>query len=364
LPGVALGSALLLPLLFFPARPQEAQARPAPPSLALFQHVSWPSANPVWKFYWVPPTASSGMTNGRSGLEIRQVYYKGKEVFYQAHVPVLNVLYDQSCLAQSYRDWENQLARFNADNVIFNGTDVKDGKCGYAEPKNPVKTALDHPGLSYGQETQQCNFLGVAVEKRPDRLVMTTQMQAGWYRYIQVWSFLLNGTIQARYGFSYTQHQCTTYKHHHHAYWRFDFDIDGAGGDAVDVYDSAKKSWQQIKTETSRKRTAANAPKWRVRDKKTGRGYEVRPGANDGIATSFGVSDVWVLRYKGDETNDGGAFGGGGPSHDQIHINKFLTNENLDGQDIVMWYRAGITHGPGAHNMLAGPDLVPFGAGW
>ena len=57
-------------------------------------HISWPTKNPVWSFYWVAPADSTSPHGDGSGLELRHVFYKGKRVFWQAHVPVVNVLYD------------------------------------------------------------------------------------------------------------------------------------------------------------------------------------------------------------------------------------------------------------------------------
>jgi hypothetical protein len=58
----------------------------------------------VWKFLVVRPAASSG-TNG-SGIELRYLDYRGKRVFYRAHVPILNVKYDGDACGP-YRDWQN-----------------------------------------------------------------------------------------------------------------------------------------------------------------------------------------------------------------------------------------------------------------
>src|SRR5260370_14232572 len=135
-------AAIGLGLLIAPAPLPEAQAGGGA-SLASYQTVQWPATNPVWKFTWIPPTASSGMENGRSGIELRNVYYKGHEVLYQAHVPVLNVLYEKTCLAPSYRDWQNQLAPFQANNVKVNGNGIKDGIDANAEPTAPAKTTSD-----------------------------------------------------------------------------------------------------------------------------------------------------------------------------------------------------------------------------
>ncbi len=134
----------------------------------------------------------------------------------------------------------------------------------------------------------------------------------------------------------------------------------------IEEFNPATKTWQILKTETSHKRDAKHQRKWRVRDKKTNRGYEVVPGAMDEVADAFGVADVWALRYHYNETNDGGSYGkgGGGPANDQIHISKFLNNENIDGQDVVLWYRAGARHGGTIHQAMVGPTLRPFGPGW
>ena len=239
--GLALlGGPLTLALAFAPGPRASA---PAEEQGINYHHISWPAKNPVWTFDWLAPNASSGVGHGRSGLELRQVKYKGKLVLYQAHLPVLNVMYDKpfypSC-GPSYRDWQDQLSPFEANNVLAPG---------YAEPNVPPKTVYDHPGVQ-GPGT----FSGVAVQKLPDRLIMTTQMGAGWYRYIMQWTFYLNGTIEPRYSFTAVKNPCTSKPHHHHAYWRFDFDIDGLSNDVAEEYNPTTKVWTPIKIETSTKR--------------------------------------------------------------------------------------------------------------
>ena len=70
----------------------------------------------LWTFYAIRPADSSG-TNG-SGVELRYVNYRGKRVLYRAHVPILNVRYDNDACGP-YRDWQDEegispprLARF------------------------------------------------------------------------------------------------------------------------------------------------------------------------------------------------------------------------------------------------------------
>lgn len=60
----------------------------------------------LWTFQAIRPSASSG-TKG-SAIELRNVKYKGKTVLFRAHVPILNVEYEQqntSC-GPHYRDWQ------------------------------------------------------------------------------------------------------------------------------------------------------------------------------------------------------------------------------------------------------------------
>jgi hypothetical protein len=133
--------------------------------------ISWPTSNPVWQLCWVAAPNSSGIDG--SGLEIHSVYYNGKLVLGRGHVPIVNVKYDPGGCGDdynlSYRDWNKEEAVFQANNVI---------RPGYAEPTVPPRTVCDNPGADIG------SFKGVAVQKLADRLILTTQVKAEWYRYI------------------------------------------------------------------------------------------------------------------------------------------------------------------------------------
>ena len=337
-PALAAAAVFLCP-------PETGQGQPAQQCTGV-HHISWPAVNPVWSLCWIAPNASSGVDG--SGLELRHVFYKGKRVFWRAHVPVLNVHYDSGL---SYRDWANQLAPFEADNVITPGL--------YAEPKLAIKTVCDHPGTDGG------TFSGVALTKTADHFTLTTQMAAGWYRYIQTWTFYKNGVIEPRFAFTAVNNPHVTMPHNHHVYWRFDFDIDGFANDVIEQLDPSTKAWKPITIESSRKRDAKHQIHWRVRDKGKNNGYEVIPGSKDDSvpADAWGVSDIWALHYHANEIDDGGATGG--TTGDAAHLNKYLNKENIDGQDVVLWYRAGFRHvsQPGHVGCgTVGPKLVPFGA--
>ena len=306
-------------------------------------HIVWPNANPVWDFCWISPPDSSGPDG--SGLELRHVFYKGKRVFWRANMPVLNVLYDQPSgfCGPTYRDWMTDLAPFKADNIILPG---------YAEPTSTPVTTCDTPGSDPG------TFSGVAVEKLGDRVVLTTQTEAGWYRYIQKITFHQDGRIEPQFGFSAVTYSCVTKPHTHHGYYRFDFDIDGPPNDSIRERKKVLWWWTWSLRSTEATRNRASGRGWRVLDG-SGRGYEIVPGATDGAPPdSFAGSDVWLLRYHGNETDDGGAtFGAMG---DAQHIDPYVNGETIDKQDVVIWYRIDHRHAGGLSCMLHGPTLKPI----
>jgi hypothetical protein len=79
--------------------------------------------------------------------------------------------------------------------------------------------------------------------------------------------------------------------HHHHAYWRFDFDIKTAGGNRVQEFNDppiiGNSNWHDKNFEIRRPRDPAHKRKWRVSNKATGEAYDIIPGAEDGIATKM-----------------------------------------------------------------------------
>jgi hypothetical protein len=311
--------------------------------------ISWPDVDPVWKLCWLRPQNSSG--GDGSGLEIRDVYYLDHLVMKRGHVPILNVEYAPGGCG-CYRDWSDQEHDFQSDNEIAPG---------YAEPTVPPVTVCTNDGNDIG------SFSGVAAEKLADSLVLTTQTQAGWYRYTIKWRFYLDGRIEPVYGFGAVNASCISYTHRHHAYWRFDFDIDGPANDVVTEGSAPPAGGGRggprppivaLPTEAMRK---ANRPgiAWSVVDSGTHRGYRIQPGAESALpADAFSVADFWALRYKSNELDDTGQ-GGTGCA---ININGFVNGEGM-ATDAVVWYRSGWYHEGGELDAcdLVGPTLYPVG---
>ena len=303
----------------------------------------------LWDFIVTRPAASSG-TNG-SGIELQYVNYKGKRVLRRANVPILNVQYDHDACGP-FRDWQWQESMIEA-----NGDDVVPG---FRLCPTPAKTILD-------SGSDQGNFLGVAVYVDGlEEVVLASEMKAGWYRYISEWRLHANGTIKPRFGFSAVTDSCVCNPHHHHVYWRLNFDVGNTKKNVVEEYNdppiSGSSNWHLIKYETKRLRNPSSNRKWRIQNQQTSKGYLINPGANDGIADSFGKRDIWFLKNRLNQFDDG-IVALGSPSEAQL--DNFVNHELIKNKDIVVWYAAHFTH-IATHDdttttgHIVGPDLVPL----
>jgi hypothetical protein len=311
--------------------------------------IEWPAADPVWRFQAIRPASSSG-TNG-SGIELRNVTYKGKRVLKQAHVPILNVNYDDD-VCGPFRDWLYEEMCFQAI-----GPDVQ-GAPGFRWCTEPPQT-ITESGVDGG------NFTGVAVydDVADGSLQLVTQCWAGWYRYVHEWRFYPDGTLVPRFRFGGINNSCVCNVHHHHAYWRFDFDIIDKNNR---LQEFVAGEWQTITKETSRLRQPKTETRWRVLHKSKEIGYEIVPGERDDYGDDFSGDDQYALRYRKKELDDG-------PLHDhethlldgaQADFQQFLRKpESLKKQDVVVWYAAHFRHhmdDEDEHPHEVGPRLVPI----
>lgn len=311
--------------------------------------ISWPAANPVWKFLAIRPSASSGTR--ASGLELRYVDFKGKRLLYQAHVPILNVLYDNNACGP-YRDWIYEEHCFQCD-----GIDVSPG---FRWSKTPPKTLCE-------VDSDDGNFTGVAIHDYGEELQLVTVMEAGWYRYIMEWRFHKDGTLTPRFKFAGTFSSCICNLHIHHCYWRFDFDLNTPSNNLVEEYNNPpifpNTNWHKKRFEIRRNRDYGRHRKWRVTNTKSKEQYEIIPGDHDGVADAYGRGDLWVLRYHGSAEIDDGynSTGGAGTAAD---IDKFVNGELVENQDLVVWYAAHFKHdvaAQGEHGCHeVGPALKPI----
>ncbi|HET7270647.1 MAG TPA: hypothetical protein VFI90_06120, partial [Rubrobacter sp.] len=309
-----------------------ANQAPTPRGLAGQFQVTIPRADgsPLWSFLVTRPSASSG-TNA-SGVELQNVRYRGKLVLFQAHAPILNVQYDGNACGP-FRDWLFEESWVQAD-----GTNVAPG---IRRSQSPAQTILD-------SGTDSGNFRGVAIYRQGQEVVVVSELQAGWYRYVSQWRFHDNGTIRPRFGFSAVRNACVCNIHHHHVYWRFDFDIGTAENNVVREFNSPPifppDNWHTHQFEATRRRRPELSRRWQIRNSQTGDAYNLIPGPDDGVADSFGRADVWILRFNEGEVDDGisAAPSQTGPSQPSApaDISRFNNGEGIRNKDVVVWYAA------------------------
>ena len=311
-------------------------------------------ATTLWEMLVIRPSVSSGTM--ASGIELRDVKYKGKSVLKRGHAPVLNVEYTPANCGP-YRDWQWQEGPFQASDA------------GASNPAPGIRVLADGQiattSLETGNDTG--NFRGVAIYKQDDETVMVSEMDAGWYRYIMEWRFANDGTIRPRYGFGATNSSCVCSVHNHHVYWRLDFDIVSPTNKVFQV-ERGRKFLKPLTTELTGLKNLQTNRSILVQNSSSDEAYMLVPNKTDGVADNYGRSDFWILKYKSvtggtnfqNEIDDGWSSIGGqctATSGSCININPFLNNESLANEDVVVWYGAHFVHSDGAN--LLDPDRSP-----
>lgn len=283
--------------------------------------VVWPSqSEPLWRFSWRLADSPD-----EEGIVVSDVHFRGKKLFYKASLPSLRVQYDGNC--GPYKD---PLNYNNSKNTT---------RC-------PSTRVCLHSYVSGG-------FRALAVE---------SYHTIGSYRLTNRWVFWEDGVIYPR---LYSAGLQCNYNHRHHAYWRLDFDIDSSANNIALEYNTYTsdvgwgRGWQPCVREGSTVKNASSRRSWAVMTKSANRGCHIYSGDNDGASDSFSTRDIWLLRYRGEENKSGRQ----GNAYNDM-LNDYLNNEDIDGQDVVVWYCAHLYHiashgGDEWHS--AGPTLVPFG---
>lgn len=318
-------------------------------------HVVWPAASPVWKFDVWHPNCTNAIQGDGTGLSLQNVYYNDHLVIKQADVPVLNVLYDGNACGP-YRDWLD-----SEDSMSATGVDVPGTGSGFrVTTGNPPPTTFCETGIDAG------NFKGVAIHDEGASLLLRTETNAGWYRYVMEWRLWMDGTIEPIFGFGATSNSCTCNPHFHHAYWRFEFALDG---DATNqstgiatlerVVSGTTDQWTPVTSEAKFTRPVVNPELdwWRIKNPVTGLTYILKPGATDSSAqgNAYAKGDYWALAYNTGQIND--------PNSDtSINADSWINGEAIGTtKRLVLWYRAGYYHSvPGGDTdpcELAGPRL-------
>lgn len=293
--------------------------------------------NPLWEMMVVRPSSSSGRNFERSGLEVRDVKYKGKMVLKRGHVPILNVKYVTGC--GPYRDWQYEENNFNAPEE------------GAQNPAPGIRILA--PGqvatTIVNTRNDTGNFHGVAIYTADtgngQEVVLVSEMSAGWYRYSMEWRFAADGTIRPRYGFGSISDPCVCIQRTHHTYWRFDFDIVNPEN-KVFMLDRGRKYRKPIETETAFFKSPLTSRSVLIQNANGDEAYQLVPGSNDGRVTdndgnlfdAYGAGDFWIMRFKGTSAAPGELDDSDGPLYPGANLAPWVNGESTTGQDIVVWY--------------------------
>lgn len=327
------------------------------------------NTNPVWEMTVLRPSASTGGEG--SGIEVRDVKYRGKSVLKRGHLPVLNVKYINSC--GPFRDWQYSEGYFQIPTSGVNYPNGPSGGFAVIDPPGVATTIIE-------SRNDTGNFQGVAVYQQDpgdgNELVLVTEMNAGWYRYIMEWRFGFDGRIRPRFGFgSAGPNSCICIQRNHHAYWRFDFDIVQPQNN-IYLVERGKKFLTPIRTETAFFRNYARNRSFVIQNANGNEAYSITPNLTDSTVTdangvlidTFGKGDFWLLKFQGTAASPGEL---DDPNTDSsINLAPWLNGESLVGQDVVIWYGAHQTRVDdaslryngqiirGVH--VIGPDLRPI----
>ncbi len=261
-------------------------------------HVDWQS----WSFDY-------NVSGNYDGVSLTNVSFNGLELIGKASLPVMRVYY-QDDVCGPYAD-------------RLGGT------------LQPTEWAGNATVVSreFTMEGEQWYEIGI-------------QDKIGNYYIYQSWYLSASGVLDAHI-FSKGL-QCNTF-HEHLPYWRFDFDIAGSGSDRIDKLTAS--GWETLSSEFDAPATDAVSHSWRVSDVATGDEVMIMFDNGQGNVPGDIVpeedyvnSAVFGRRYRASEDE-------GWPYGAQAEV-PFNNGEAIDGEDLVLWYKAYMPH-----TAEEGPDL-------
>jgi|GEM_PF-5400544 len=315
------------------------------------------SSTNLWEFTIVSPSCSSGEqisdafpTTGGSGVELKNVYYRGVSVLKRAHAPKLNVQYEGTCgsspsgyLYCSGND-DGQFSGYN-DGVKFEAAFVAEGSVIEDNPGFMNCTSL--PTTIFDEENDAGNFKGVALYKNTanNSFLVVSELQFGHYRYISEWTFYPSGLIVPRFKFGAISNSCTCTSHVHHVYWRFDFDVESPINSVFESHATNVNNWTSgpvFTQEEIRYRTYPHM-KWTIKGQ-SDKEVELIAGQHDGDGTDdiWARGDVFIAKYVPNAFN--AWFENNGTWTMTFNDCNLINGENIAGEDIVIWYRGGSLH--------------------
>lgn len=306
-------------------------------------HIEWPSSSdPIWEFDWHLRGSPY-----EEGIAIEHASYRGTKVFWKASTPMARVQYHG-------------------------------GNCG------PYDDTMNY---QQAERRGQCSNNKVCTYSFTTRGIRGLAVEAFYrisaYRIVERWLFYEDGHVYPRIwsGGLFCPHD-----HTHHAYWRFDFDIEGFTDDMVFEYNSTTGNngwghgWTLFSEEDHRVKRPSSYRSWAVMDRDTGKGYHILPGPHSTSEDPFEPRTLWALQYDSDELHHGKQ------KHSYTSdLDQYVDGEDIDTEDVVVWYCGhldhAVHHSDGGHDegsaaartpgvptvgggvdewLHVGPHLVPF----
>lgn len=355
-------------------------------------YVGWPTIDPIWEMCYL--RASDSSAEDGSSLEVRNIYLNGYLLMERMHMPMLFASYQSSTC---YRDWKDADSTFLRADQEENPTRAAITTCDASTEPNEVVGDCpfnDPNGPGTIGSNSDC-VTGVQIEKYDDRLVLTTNHSAAWYKYSARFIFFDDGRIQPRFGFGNSTGNSNGTNHWHTGYWRMNFDIDGPDNDQIYLSDGQTDVVQLEEFSDWRHDTSQPGPpvpltnkSWLVQDSVTGRGFRVIPETEgdqqQGLVDEFALTadpsgrgfhmvDVMATRYKlingnlpeySDTPGDNNL--GNCIMNDGILVGESSNPgvpENLVDENVVFWYRTAVWDqaNQGMLCKTGGPTMYPVG---
>ncbi|MES1244241.1 MAG: hypothetical protein ABUT39_21730 [Acidobacteriota bacterium] len=265
------------------------QALAAAPCAAHSGSVSWKK----WTFDW--RVANS------AGIALRSLRYNGILVMHEGSLPVIRVKYD-GCTPPCgpYRDmitWDKL---------------VEISNCGGVKVCTREFSALGKQWLEIG-----------------------VYARIGKYHLYQGWYLSEDGVINP---FLFSKGLHHDFNHIHHAYWRFDFDLNGLASDRIFESNDGQAMTEYTVERNALKETATNRA-WYVvdNDKTFGNAVWISPRMpNDGASNSFSTKDAAGRLYH-DSEHEPWPF----PVFDHLGYDN---SESIQKTDVVFWYVSHLFH--------------------
>lgn len=311
-----------------------------------------------WSFRWrILP---------RQGLVLSHITFGGKPVLKFAAVAEVFVPYHPG----QPRPMDQQLHPFGQNLILLEpGADcLPGGQCRAFGIDG--KLTSKRAAVMIHEESPSLVHLSTTGRTRQKMLVVYSAYALGDYTYIVQWRFGQDGSIMPRVGLTgklahFGGDETNSadvgadrraLAHVHNIFFCLDFDVDGPANTVEEFNytptgpnrEQGRGSWSPIKKEGGYDLAPASFRSWRVVNYKSKnannlpRSYELMPGSagvfRGAKDEKFTHADLWVTRYKPEEVPGLPLLADGLP--------KYANNEDVENQDVVLWYMLSHHHQP------------------